>query len=688
MDAQMTSFEGRVSNSNANNKFDFKLVFIQNQKRIDSTVTGVAGFYKKNLPSGIYSIEISQAGFLPTVIKDIDIKNTLSLMNVNLKLQYVPITRPNTYQRTGDRVYRTRDTVKRVEYVDSLGRPIKYFAGVSIVGKETTSKLSKSSTSTYSSSMSKSSKSKRSKKHRAKYKAKKVRKLKGTKAFASAEKSDAVTTTPKTKEVSKIVMIPSISTDESVIYKDVSDVATAPVNAGLVTAGHWRDLDHWKDWDKTNKDPNILMHQNTWQMYPNDILELKFKAKDEKPLSFTKVELYNKRDSLVWETYTDVEGRAYLWPYVFEKRVIEKDCYIKVGEGKTMQKFKQLDKYYNSFSSISTELTSPKQERLELGFMVDATGSMGDEIRFLQNELIDVISRVKKDRPCIDIYTGSVFYKDHGDDYITSVLPLGSNPANTINFISTKSAGGGGDFPEAVDIGLQASIKELGWSSSPCTKILFVLLDAPPHQSVENIKMMQQYTKEAAKLGIRIVPIAASGIDKKTEFLLKYMSIITNGEYLYITDDSKIGHAHLLPTGGRSEVDKLNDIMVNLIKSYSKSDCDPQQEQHLKITIKDSMSNVKQLDSIAQQQQKELVVGNNWDFKYYPNPANNYVFIKWTGDVIDLTITNANGQTVMSHDVKNARELTLDLSSFSSGIYFITMRNQTETASGRLVVIH
>lgn len=687
MDAQKTSFEGRVSNSNANNKFDFKLVFIQNKKRIDSTVTGAAGFYKLNLPSGIYSIEVSQVGFLPTMIKDIEIKNALSLMNVNLKLQFIPPVYTNPYQRTGDKVYKTYyDTVKRVGYKDSLGRPITYFEGVSIVSSGAT--IAKSSYSSSISSSSKSSKSKRSKKHRAKYKAKKVKKIKGTKAISSTTKSEVATTPVKTKEVSKIVMIPSMSRDESVIYKDVSDVATVPVNAGLVTAGHWRDLDHWKEWDKTNKDPNILAHQNTWQMFPNDILELKFKANDDKPLTFTKVELYNKRDSLVWETYTDIEGRAFLWPYVFEKRVPEKDYYIKVGEGKSMQKFKQLDKYFNSFTSINTNLTSPKQERLELGFMVDATGSMGDEIRFLQNELIDVISRVKKDRPCIDIYSGSVFYKDLGDDYITSVLPLSSNPANTINFISTKSAGGGGDFPEAVDLGLQASVKELGWSNLPCTKILFVLLDAPPHQSAENIRLIQQYTKEAAKLGIRIVPIAASGIDKKTEFLLKYMSILSNGEYLYITDDSKIGHAHLLPTGGRSEVDKLNDIMVNLIKSYSKSDCETQQEQALKITFKDSLSNVKHLDSLAQQQPKELVVGNNWDFKYYPNPANNYVFIKWTGDVSSLTITNANGQTVMSHDVKNSKELSIDISSFSSGIYFITMSSQSETASGRLIVIH
>ncbi len=73
---------------------------------------------------------------------------------------------------------------------------------------------------------------------------------------------------------------------------------------------------------------------------------------------------------------------------------------------------------------------------------------------------------------------------------------------------------------------------------------------------------------KASAEGIRIIPIASSGVDKETEFLLRFMAINTNGTYTFLTNHSGIGNSHITPTIGQYQVEQLNDLMVRLIDEY------------------------------------------------------------------------------------------------------------------------
>jgi len=72
----------------------------------------------------------------------------------------------------------------------------------------------------------------------------------------------------------------------------------------------------------------------------------------------------------------------------------------------------------------------------------------------------------------------------------------------------------------------------------------------------------------ASANGIRIIPVASSGIDKNTEFLLRAMAVTSGGTYTFLTDHSGVGESHLEPTIGSYEVEYLNDLMVRLINGY------------------------------------------------------------------------------------------------------------------------
>src|SRR5690349_11411301 len=81
---------------------------------------------------------------------------------------------------------------------------------------------------------------------------------------------------------------------------------------------------------------------------------------------------------------------------------------------------------------------------LDLGFLVDATGSMGDEMTFLQSELKDIVRRVRAVEPDLDIRLSVVFYRDRGDAFLTKSLPFTRSADDAVSFISGTTADGGG----------------------------------------------------------------------------------------------------------------------------------------------------------------------------------------------------------------------------------------------------
>lgn len=207
---------------------------------------------------------------------------------------------------------------------------------------------------------------------------------------------------------------------------------------------------------------------------------------------------------------------------------------------------------------------------LDLGFLVDATGSMGDEMTFLQSELKDIVRRVRAVEPDLDIRMSVVFYRDRGDAFITKSLPFTRSADDAVSFISGTTADGGGDFPEDMNAGLEAMMRQR-WSRDAVPQMLFLLADAPPHQYPGEDYTYHEAIQDAAANGIAIYPVAASGVDKPTEFLFRAMAVMTGGKYVFLTDDSGVGNSHEVPDISGYTVEKLNDLMVREIRSYVSS---------------------------------------------------------------------------------------------------------------------
>lgn len=335
---------------------------------------------------------------------------------------------------------------------------------------------------------------------------------------------------------------------------------------GVITAGEWNDLDNWAFWQTINARTKFITLPPYWGFYNNNRVSVIVKNADGSPAISVPVDL-KRGTNTIFTALTDNKGTAELWVDIFQNNVnvVPSQLSLVVNNATTINGIKL-------YADGVNEMTIPAstfENEIDVALVVDATGSMGDELEYLKTELLDVIERVQTNNPNTGVSTGSVFYRDKGDTYVTRVSPFTSDINTTLKFIKDQSAGGGGDFPEAVNTALDKAVNELQWTGKAKTKLLFLVLDAPPHDDANSKGEMQQVTMKAAAQGIKIIPIVASGINKETEGLMRYLAITTNGTYVFITDDSGVGNDHLEATVGQYSVEKLNDLMVRLINKYA-----------------------------------------------------------------------------------------------------------------------
>ncbi len=200
---------------------------------------------------------------------------------------------------------------------------------------------------------------------------------------------------------------------------------------------------------------------------------------------------------------------------------------------------------------------------LDLMLAIDTTGSMGDEIRYLQAELAAILDGLKARHRGLDLRVGFVFYRDVGDNYVTQTVPLTADFAAVQGALAQQYAGGGGDYPEAME---QALIRAAGQSWRPgAVKTLLLVADAPPHDDKFGTAWLAAEHLRAKR--VHIVPVAASGVADKAEYAMRAMAALTQSRYTFLTDDSGVGNPHAPPAIDCYLVTRLDALLRRVIDS-------------------------------------------------------------------------------------------------------------------------
>jgi hypothetical protein len=468
--------------------------------------------------------------------------------------------------------------------------------------------------------------------------------------------------------------------------------------SGLLTAGEINDFSKWKLWEDLDSS-TFALYAGTWQFRMKERYSVQLINNANRPVCDARVQLLDKKGNVLWEAKSDNTGKAELWNGTkgfsqekpasiraeYKGRTSRTDYVVPIAEG---MNYLQMD------APCEVPLAA------DIVFVVDATGSMGDEISYLKQELDDVIKRASAGNS-LKLRTGSVFYRDHGDEYLVRHSPLSATVSQTMNFIRSQGASGGGDGPEAVEEGLEQALKTMEWSAEARTRLMFLILDAAPHTDSGSIRRMQAAAAKAASMGVRIIPVTASGIDKSTEYLMRSLALATNGTYTFITNHSGIGGHHIEPSTDSYKVELLNNLLVRLIRDYSSMPSCEEGVAALGLAKEDLRDTVitwvqpNGKDSLVRPQgpgnqdslQAKPTASKEWAWKFYPNPCPGMLHVETKGPADFLFFCDQNGKVLQRIDMREKSAIEMDLRQYPAGIYYVRISHKIDTLSGKLVLL-
>ena len=286
-----------------------------------------------------------------------------------------------------------------------------------------------------------------------------------------------------------------------------------------------------------------------------------------KPASGAEMVVKNKSGVIIARRKTYADGRA----VIFAGEQVEGPLSLDSSwNGSVIRKEidlkgrKSIDVVFEGISS------APSRVPVDICFLLDTTGSMGDEIQMLKETLDFAHHQLASLKEKPDIRFGMVIFKDRGDVYRTQEVPFTGDIAGFRGQLQKVTSGGGGDGPEALSEALEKGLHKLKWREK-ALKVIFVITDAPPKVYPDE-KTYADEMIEAAEQGIKIVGVGASGLATSGEVALRQISISTMGWFVFMTygekgeseggTDTSVSHH----TGANWQVRSLDGIIVRFVR--------------------------------------------------------------------------------------------------------------------------
>jgi hypothetical protein len=202
-------------------------------------------------------------------------------------------------------------------------------------------------------------------------------------------------------------------------------------------------------------------------------------------------------------------------------------------------------------------------------FLLDATGSMGDEIDQLKTSIDSVAARLSSLESAPDIRFGMTLYRDVGDTFVTSTFDFTGDVETFRSALSNVVADGGGDYPEALDEALGEGLAAPAWRDPASTiQLIFLVADAPPQigRQLQGNGYPDSIV-DAVSRGIKIFPVASSESDDQAEAVFRQLAQATGARFVFLSYGA--GGA---ATGGSTDIDRtdyeelsLDDLVVRLV---------------------------------------------------------------------------------------------------------------------------
>jgi hypothetical protein len=272
------------------------------------------------------------------------------------------------------------------------------------------------------------------------------------------------------------------------------------------------------------------------------------------PLPLARVTVIDEEhDRIAWTGSTLGDGRLAFYPHADGAKV-PAAWRVEVKHGQATQ-VARLDAQVRDLEvRLDTTYAMPTTLPLDVCFLIDTTGSMGDEIERIKATLLAVTARLRELAVEFDLRYGAVLYRDITDEYVTMRRPFSNDIEAFDGALRAVTANGGGDGPESLNQGLAEAVGQMDWRAD-AAKLCFLVADAPPHMDYEGDVPYDLSMRAAVDRGIRIHSVAASGIDAFGSLVMRQVAQMTRGKFTFIEYGGNVaasGAAHGVATSGPS----------------------------------------------------------------------------------------------------------------------------------------
>jgi Mg-chelatase subunit ChlD len=211
-----------------------------------------------------------------------------------------------------------------------------------------------------------------------------------------------------------------------------------------------------------------------------------------------------------------------------------------------------------------------ERARLDLVFLVDATGSMGDEIDKLKRSMGAIADQIARLPSQPDLCFGLVAYRDRGDEFFVRAHDLTDDLGAFQQVLGGLRAAAGGDYPEALNEALHTAVHRLSWRGDGATRLVVMVADAPPHLDYGS-PWYDDDMQGALARGIKLFAVGASGLDPIGEFIHRQIAQFTGGRFVFLTyaqahDPSSGPGRETVHDVGNYSVETLDRLVVRLVR--------------------------------------------------------------------------------------------------------------------------
>ena len=254
----------------------------------------------------------------------------------------------------------------------------------------------------------------------------------------------------------------------------------------------------------------------------------------QQPVLDARVRLFDGQQP-VFEGRTYAGGRTVFFPRALELSPNVTSLRVQVEKGNSVFEGQLARGQDGDQTFVLNGATAwPQTPRLDVLFLLDATGSMGDEIGQIQKTLASIAERIDGIEPRPELRFGLVAYRDRGDDYVTRIYDFTPDVALFQQLLASVRADGGGDTPESLNEGLHQAVQGVSWGAD-AVRLVFLVADAPPHLDYPQDYDYVREARQAVAAGVKIYPIAASNSEDQAEYVFRQLAQQTLARFIFLT---------------------------------------------------------------------------------------------------------------------------------------------------------